>query len=83
MRELILAMRAIWDTWQDGEPLDFQGEFYTHTLMTPFFSPEPHEWGPPPVYPCCRRGAHDRGGRAKSRTASSSIRSPLRDTSGR
>ena len=49
MRELILAMRAIWNTWQQGEPLDFQGEFYSHTLMTPFFSPEPHEWGPPPV----------------------------------
>ena len=43
-------MRAIWRTWQEGEPLDFRGDFYTHTLMTPFFSPPPHEWGPPPVY---------------------------------
>ena len=50
MRELILAMRAIWNTWQNGVPLDFQGEFYTHTFMTPFFSPERHEWGPPPVF---------------------------------
>jgi len=50
MRELILAMRAIWATWQDGSPLDFDGEFYRHTLMTPFFTPEAHEWGPPPVY---------------------------------
>jgi probable F420-dependent oxidoreductase len=50
MRELVLAMRAIWRTWQAGEPLDFRGDFYTHTLMTPFFSPPPHEWGPPPVY---------------------------------
>ena len=50
MRELVLAMRAIWRTWQDGEPLDFRGEFYTHTLMTPFFTPPHHEWGPPPVY---------------------------------
>ena len=50
MRELVLAMRAIWRTWQEGEPLDFRGDFYTHTLMTPFFSPPPHEWGPPPVY---------------------------------
>ncbi len=50
MRELILATRAIWDTWQNGTPLDFRGEFYTHTLMTPFFAPESHEWGPPPVY---------------------------------
>ena len=39
MRELVLALRAIWDTWQDGVPLDFRGDFYTHTLMTPFFSP--------------------------------------------
>ena len=30
--------------------LDFRGDFYTHTLMTPFFSPEPHEYGPPPVF---------------------------------
>jgi probable F420-dependent oxidoreductase len=50
MRELILAMRAIWDNWQNGTPLDFQGDFYTHTLMTPFFAPQAHEWGPPPVY---------------------------------
>ena len=50
MRELIQAMRAIWATWQDGVPLSFKGDFYTHTLMTPFFSPESHEYGPPPVY---------------------------------
>jgi probable F420-dependent oxidoreductase len=39
MRELILAVRAIWDCWQHGTPLQFRGEFYTHTLMTPFFTP--------------------------------------------
>jgi probable F420-dependent oxidoreductase len=50
MREMILATRAIWDTWQNGAKLDFRGEFYTHTLMTPFFSPEPHAYGPPPIY---------------------------------
>ncbi len=50
MRELIAAMRAIWACWHDGEKLDFRGDFYTHTLMTPFFSPAPHEFGPPPVY---------------------------------
>ena len=50
MREYVGALRAIWASWQDGEKLDFQGEFYTHTLMTPFFSPPAHEWGPPPVY---------------------------------
>ncbi|MGZ4739242.1 MAG: LLM class flavin-dependent oxidoreductase, partial [Ilumatobacteraceae bacterium] len=39
MRELIMAIRAIWDTWQNGTQLAFRGEFYTHTLMTPFFTP--------------------------------------------
>jgi alkanesulfonate monooxygenase SsuD/methylene tetrahydromethanopterin reductase-like flavin-dependent oxidoreductase (luciferase family) len=39
MREMVLAMRAIWNTWLTGEKLDFRGEFYTHTLMTPFFNP--------------------------------------------
>jgi probable F420-dependent oxidoreductase len=50
MREYILAMRAIWSAWHDGTKLDFKGDFYTHTLMTPFFSPKPHAFGPPPVY---------------------------------
>ncbi|MBI4934507.1 MAG: LLM class F420-dependent oxidoreductase [Actinobacteria bacterium] len=40
MREMILAIRAIWDTWENGTPLNFRGDFYTHTLMTPFFTPE-------------------------------------------
>ena len=50
MREMVLAMRAIWDTWMDGTPLDFRGDFYTHTLMTPFFDPGPHEFGIPRVF---------------------------------
>ncbi len=50
MRELILATRAIWDAWQNDGKLDFQGDFYTHTLMSPFFSPTPHAYGPPPIY---------------------------------
>ena len=49
MRELILAMRAIWATWDTGETLDFRGEFYTHTLMTPFFDPEKNPYGNPKV----------------------------------
>jgi len=40
MREMILAVRAIWDTWLTGDKLDFRGDFYTHTLMTPFFAPD-------------------------------------------
>jgi len=49
MREFVLAMRAIWAAWHTGEKLDFRGEFYTHTLMTPFFSPGPNPFGPPKV----------------------------------
>jgi probable F420-dependent oxidoreductase len=45
MRELILAIRAIWAAWNDGTKLDFQGDFYTHTLMTPFFDPGPNPHG--------------------------------------
>ena len=50
MREMILAMRAIWACWNDGEALDFRGEFYRHTLMTPFFNPGPTGHGPPKVF---------------------------------
>ncbi len=49
MREFILAMRAVWDCWYRGEPLDFRGEFYTHTLMTPMFTPTNVEYGAPRV----------------------------------
>jgi probable F420-dependent oxidoreductase len=50
MREFIQAMRSIWDCWQNGTPLDYRGEFYQHTLMTPMFTPPAHEWGAPPVF---------------------------------
>jgi probable F420-dependent oxidoreductase len=50
MREFILAMRAIWATWHEGKPLEFTGEFYTHTLMTPFFTPSDNEFGAPRVF---------------------------------
>jgi probable F420-dependent oxidoreductase len=49
MREFVLALRAIWASWQDGGRLDFRGDFYQHTLMTPMFSPGPNLWGPPPI----------------------------------
>jgi len=45
MREMILAIRAVWAAWNDGTKLDFQGDFYTHTLMTPFFNPGPNPHG--------------------------------------
>ena len=49
MREMVLAIRAIWKTWETGEPLAFRGEFYTHTLMTPFFDPGPNPHGNPKI----------------------------------
>jgi probable F420-dependent oxidoreductase len=50
MRELVLAVRAIWRCFNSGEKLDFRGEFYQHTLMTPFFNPGPSPYGPPRVF---------------------------------
>ena len=50
MTELIAALRAIFEAWSTGERLDFQGDYYRHTLMTPNFSPGPNPYGPPPIY---------------------------------
>jgi probable F420-dependent oxidoreductase len=50
MREYVAALRAIWSAWQEGTRLRFEGEHYRHTLMTPMFSPPPHDWGAPPVH---------------------------------
>jgi probable F420-dependent oxidoreductase len=50
MRELVLAINAIWESWRTDERLDFHGEFYTHDLMTPFFSPGPNKYDNPPIY---------------------------------
>jgi probable F420-dependent oxidoreductase len=50
MREYISALRAIWEAWATGAQLDFRGDFYTHTLMTPFFTPPMGEHGAPPIY---------------------------------
>jgi probable F420-dependent oxidoreductase len=50
MREMVLAIRSIWSCWNDGVPLSFEGEFYRHTLMPPFFNPGPSAFGPPRVF---------------------------------
>jgi probable F420-dependent oxidoreductase len=50
LREYVLALRAIWGAWETGGELAFRGEFYRHTLMTPFFTPPPHGFGPPKVW---------------------------------
>jgi len=49
MREMVLAIRAIWARWHEGTPLQFRGEFYTHTLMPPMFDPGPSPHGVPRV----------------------------------
>lgn len=50
MREVVLAVRAIWDTWQNGTKLAFKGQHYRFDLMTPFFNPGPIEHPKVPVY---------------------------------
>ena len=62
MREFILALQAIWDAWNNGTKLDFRGDFYSHTLMTPFFNPGPERLRPAEGVPGRRRRTDDRGG---------------------
>jgi probable F420-dependent oxidoreductase len=50
LREYILAVHAIWESFQTEEPLQFEGEFYRHTLMTPFFDPGPIDHPAIPIY---------------------------------
>ncbi|HXW32337.1 MAG TPA: TIGR03617 family F420-dependent LLM class oxidoreductase, partial [Acidimicrobiales bacterium] len=50
MAEFVSAMRAIWSAWNDGTKLAFRGDFYTHTLMPPFFDAGPNPYGPPKVF---------------------------------
>ena len=49
MEEFITAVKTIWHCWASGERLAFRGEFYHHTLMTPFFNPGPNPHGDPPI----------------------------------
>jgi len=50
MKDMVLAIKAIWDCWQNDTKLNYRGEFYTHTLMTPFFNPGPNPYGLPKIY---------------------------------
>jgi probable F420-dependent oxidoreductase len=49
LREVIDSLRAIWHSWATGEKLNYRGQHYTFTLMTPFFTPPRHTY-PIPVY---------------------------------
>jgi probable F420-dependent oxidoreductase len=50
LREQIGAIRAFWHTWQSGEPLNFRGDYYKLTLMSPFFNPGPIQHPHIPIY---------------------------------
>jgi len=49
LREYIGSLRAIWRCWELGEKLDYQGEHYRFTLMTPEFAPPRSGLGPIPI----------------------------------
>ncbi|HMP39741.1 MAG TPA: TIGR03617 family F420-dependent LLM class oxidoreductase [Roseiflexaceae bacterium] len=50
LRDYIGALRAIWGAWQAGQRLEYRGQFYQHTLMTPFFNPGPIAHPDIPIY---------------------------------
>jgi probable F420-dependent oxidoreductase len=50
MREFVLALHEIWSCWRDGTKLRFEGDFYTHKIMTPMFTPEPQPNPSPKVF---------------------------------
>jgi probable F420-dependent oxidoreductase len=49
MRDMVGAIRAIQHTWQSGQPLRYEGEYYRHTKMQPMFTPKRNPYGPPPL----------------------------------
>ncbi len=50
MKEMVSAIKEIWRCWEEGDRLDYRGEIYQHTLMTPVFDPGPHPHGLPPIF---------------------------------
>lgn len=50
MREMVQALRAIWDVWQKGGTLAVQGKHYQLSFMPQAFSPGPMPYTPPPIY---------------------------------
>lgn len=50
MREMVLAIKAIWNSWETGERLKFEGEFYRHTLQTPLLTPAANAFGAPKIF---------------------------------
>ena len=50
MKEYVESLRAIWRCWELGERLDYQGEHYRFTLMTPEFTPPKSDLPMVPIY---------------------------------
>ncbi|KZS76291.1 LLM class F420-dependent oxidoreductase [Mycobacterium kansasii] len=50
MREFVAALHAIWSAWRDGGKLRFEGDFYTHKIMTPMFTPETQPYPAPKIF---------------------------------
>jgi len=50
LREQVSAIRAFWQCWQNGTPLNFRGAYYKLTLMSPFFNPGSIEHPSIPIY---------------------------------
>ena len=50
MREYVSAVRAVWDCWQNGTPLDVRGPHYNINLMVPLFNPGPIEHPDIPIH---------------------------------
>jgi len=50
LREMLAAVRAFWRTWQTGEPLNFHGEYFKLSLMSPFFNPGPIQYPNIPIF---------------------------------
>jgi probable F420-dependent oxidoreductase len=50
LREQIQVIRAFWDCWQNGTKLNYRGEYYKITLMSPFFNAGAIEYPNIPIY---------------------------------
>lgn len=50
LREQLEVIRAFWDSWQNGTRLNYRGEYYKITLLSPFFNPGAIEHPDIPIY---------------------------------
>lgn len=50
LRDYVKSLKAIWHSWQTGEKLEYYGDSYNFSLMTPFFDPGPSEYPAPEIF---------------------------------